>query len=163
MAKNYDLNTFVQEYLVTGKPNLEDLTERLENVPVSLHKLEAMLRRKYDYDLSDLWVRAELISPEMRMLLLDELTDTIEQADSITERIAMPYTSILINGEYMSRGFYRKNKNDFGSLILPNPSDPSAKVLSRKGVPGVAVMFDNKEKRHGRLDYIEMILVTNFV
>lgn len=158
MAKYYDLNTFVQEYLVSSKPELKDLTSRLENVPISLRKFEDVMKRQYNEDLSSLIVRAELISPQMRLLLLDDLTNTIDEADRITGRIALPYASISVSGEAISRNFYEKTKHFFGSLIMPDTSDPSAKVLSRRGVPGVAVMFNNPEKRHGRLDYIEIAL-----
>ncbi len=159
MAKYYDLNAFVQEYLVQSKPELEDLTSRLENVPIDLKKLEDMLEHKYNSDFSGLIVRAELISPQMRILLLDELSSSIYKADSITEKMALPYTSISVSGEAISRTFYEKTKHSFGSLIMPDKRDPSAKLLSRDGVPGVAVMFNNPEKRHGRFDYIEIELV----
>jgi hypothetical protein len=161
MAKYYDLNSIVKEYLVENKPALEDLTSRLRHVPISLKNFEAFMKQ-LNSDLYELQVRAELTSTEIRILLLDELSDTIDEADEIAGRMVMPYPSLWMSGEHIRNDFYRKAKSNLGSLILPNPSDSSAKVLSRKGLPGVAVLFDDKDKRHGNLNYLEINVIKEF-
>jgi hypothetical protein len=129
----------------------------LSNVPVSLEKLEGMLKEKYDCSLAELVTRAEFVNPDMRLFLLDEFTEQ-EEADAITERMSLPYPLICLSGQAISKDFYKKAKYNFGGLICPDERDLTAKVLSRKGVGGAAVIFEKGKK----LEYIEIVLAKEF-
>jgi hypothetical protein len=164
MAKYYDLNKLVKTYVTSGEKEFKELMSRLKNVPVSLVDLEKMIKAKYNEDLSDLRVTSYLESTDMRILLLDDLTDSNDEADSITGRIIMPYPVVLMSGQNIGSYFYDQNKKDFGKLLVPDARDPDAKVLSHEGVPGVAVIFKrDKKSRDKKLEYIEIVLSKNYL
>ncbi|MBN2053194.1 hypothetical protein JW756_06850 [Candidatus Woesearchaeota archaeon] len=161
MTQYFDLNSIVQEYTVSkngGKKELDELTGRLSNVPVSLEKLEAMLKENYGVDVLCFTVKAEFVQPDMRISLLDELVENYEDADEITERMTLPYPLICLSGEFISKNFYKRVKYGFGKLIAPDARDQTARVLKKPGVGGVAVTFE----RDNKLEYIEIVLAKDF-
>lgn len=157
MVEYTNLNEIVQYYNISregGVDELKSLQERLSNVPVDLSRFEDYLNH-HGADFSCLLTRAEIEDPDMRLFLLDDLTDTSEEADDITERMELPYIILYVNGDGISNDFYKKTKKLLGQLIRPDVKDETTKVMHRPFSSGVAVIYERDEK----LQYIEMYLV----
>ncbi len=154
-----DLNQIIQEYLISrrgGLQEFQDLQERLSNVPVSLVEFEKYLREDYSkiqFEFSNLITRAELYNPVSSMGFLNELVEQ-DEADNLTEKIVKPYPLLKIDSEPMSYHFHISTMKRLGELILPDKRDPTSRVLSRRGVSAVAVVYERKNK----VNYLEIIL-----
>lgn len=156
MGKYADLNQIVQDYKISkagGAKELLELQKRLSNVPILFNKFEEELKEFYCCELSDLITRAEFYDPPMRIFLLDEFVEH-EEADSITEKMVLPYPIIYINGEGVSDNFYEDAKRDLARLVFPDKKDSTARVLSDLRCSGAAIIYE----RGKNLYYLEMIL-----
>jgi len=161
MGQYADLNKIIQDYKVSKTGGVEELLElqkRLSDVPILLSKFEEGLK-DIDCELSDLTTRVEFYDPPMRIVLLDEFVEH-EEADSITEKMVLPYPTIWINGEGVSDNFYENAKDDLAKfLVLPDKRDPTARVLSAPDCGAVAIVYERDKKLH----YVEMILTKDFL
>lgn len=154
MANYTNLNNIVQEYKVSrkgGARELQELQNRLKEVPVSLARLGDELS-KYSSDLSDTMTCAELYMPGGRLLFLDDFVSH-DEADEITTNMRLPYPLITINTSPVSEDFFKLYRRRLGELIIPAHEHPNAKILSNPRDSAVGIVF----KRGRKLDYIELI------
>lgn len=150
MTAYEDLNNIIQHYNISrsGIPELQELQTRLSEVPVSLVQFRKYLKTSFhNCELSDLAMRAELIKPESRIFLLDDLVDH-DEADELTERMVHPYVRISMSGNGISKRFHASTRNKLGKLILPDKRDQTSRVLSRPDCPAVAIIYERENKIH---------------
>ena len=155
MSEDMDLTALVQEYIVSEEKELRELKERLSDVPVSFSPFEEYLKEHKCF-LDDLNIRAKFFDPQMRILLLDDMFE-FEEADEITEKMALPYPIITINGLSAFDNFYRTTKKKLGKLILPDESDETAKVLHKPYSSASVILYERGDK----MLYIEVHLNNN--
>lgn len=154
MAMGQDLNTIVKQYRISrrgGVKELQELQERLRDVPVSLAGLQKELGW-YRCDLSDTEISAEMYEPD-GILLLGEFVEH-EEAEAISARMVLPYPLITINTSPAHSKFFQRYRRHLGELILPEEGHPNARVLSEPSVCAVGIVFG----RGNKLNYMEIIL-----
>ena len=140
-----DLNRIVQEYRIERKNaarNLALLREKLRDVPVSFNGLSSQPGDASDL-LADLVVTAELVHPQGRILLIDNLPHT--SADYAVEEIELPYARVRISGETYGDQFYRYHRQA-SEWIAPL----EGATLFAGGARAGLMFFRNK-----RLQYVE--------
>ncbi|MFH1065105.1 MAG: hypothetical protein V1734_01205 [Nanoarchaeota archaeon] len=156
MAKYTNLNNIIQEYKVSrkgGARELQELQNRLKDVPVSFARLEDQLSL-YSSNLTDAITCAELCEPAGRIFLLDDCLSH-DEADEITIRMRLPYARVNVDYSPIldKTGFTKHLGYRLGQLIIPADGHPNAKILSNPKINAAGVVFGRGKK----LDYIELI------